>query len=403
MKLIMVSPIFALSWLSFLVLIGVIISLLSQKTELPDILLLILAGVLLGQTKLVSFNNEFLTGLAIFALIMILFTSTTKFKLKHIGELSPISLRLAVVFLIFTIVFLTVFTHLLFAENIWDVKFLILSALFASMMSGTSPDVMLSIFKDKKAKIAEVLELESILNTPLAVLIPVIVMDSYRGSIVANVVVVKFLQGIMTGIGTGILLGVVVFNFMKKKYDVVLSPLAVIAVALVTYTLAENIGGNGVLAVSSLAIIFGMMELKEKAEIEKFSSIFTEFFKIVVFILIGMTITIPWDFWFMFKSLALFLIYIGIRYLSISVSLYNMNLLKKEKIFMSLNISKGLALATLIFLFSSYIGIIGGLNAIIDLALLFILYSIIISTLATKFSDYFIFERKDVLKKETAT
>ena len=281
----MTSQLTTLSLLSFIILTGIIITLIANKIKIPSLLLLILTGIGLGFTNLFNFNQDFITSFAIFALIMILFDSTSRFKIKEISQFSPPALKLGFTFLFLSITIVTLGTHILFANILFSIRTLVISAIFGALMAGTSPEIILTIFKDKKEKIAEILQFESIINTPLTVLIPFIALDFYFGILSANVLAVKFLQGIMTGVGTGFLIGIIVFSLIKKTYQELLSPLIVIATALLTYTLSENIGGNGILAVTTFGIVFGVMTVRDKDEIQHFSSIFTNFLKIVVFIL----------------------------------------------------------------------------------------------------------------------
>ena len=387
----------ALSWLSFMLLLGVILSFIAVKIKISDVLLLLITGIIIGLTGFLKFETAFLTAFFIFALIMIVFDSTSKFKLREIGRFSPIALKLVFVFLIFNLISLSILTYVFFSESLFNFKWLILSAVFGAIMCGTSPDVILSVLKEKKNKIAEILEFESILNTPLTILIPFITLEFYYGSVEAGVVVIKLLQNIMTGVGTGIFLCIIMIYLLKKHYQPLISPIAVIASALVSYTLAEMIGGNGVLSVTAFGIVFGSALLNEKAEINSFSAKFTNFLKIVMFLLLGLIIKIPFDPSFIIKSLILFGVYILIRYLAVEVSMFGSGLTTKEKMFMTLNISKGVAVIIIILLLSSYN--IDGMKTIVDLSLLFVLYSIIVSSITAKFTDKFIKIKKTVSKR----
>ena len=388
-----------LSWLSFLLLLGVILSFLASKLKISDLLLLLLTGLLVGELTHLTFTQSFLTSLSVFALIMIIFDSASKFKPKEFYQLSPPAIKLSFVFLLLSLILLSLLTHMLFSPDVSSLKLLVLSGIFGAMMSGTSPDVILSLMKGTTQKVAKIIEVESIINTPLAVLLPFIFLDFYFGTIEANVLLVTFLQGIMTGVGTGVVVALIVFSVMQRRFQPLLSPLVVIASALVSYVLAENIGGNGVLSVTGFALIFGAFTLKEKAHIEEFSAIFTNFLKIVVFLLIGLVIKVPWtDRAFLLKSALLFLGYLIIRYLAVKIAFYKADLTEKEALFMSLNVAKGVAIAVMIFILSAYS--IEGLKEIQVLSLLFVLYSILLSTIVVYFQGYFLSNRKNVLKKK---
>ncbi len=394
----MTGGIMELSWLSLLLLVGIIVSIIAIKIKLPDLILLILVGMLAGYAGL-TFNPSFLTAFAVFALVMIIFESSSKFKPREINQLSPLALRLAGLFFLLNIIFLTGFTNILFFKSL-EVNIFLVCGVFGALMAGTSPDVVLSVFKGEKKKIAEILEFESILNTPLTVLIPIVILEMYQGIFQASDILIKLLQSVMAGIGAGLVIGIVIFRFLKKFYLETLSPLVVIAAALISYTLAEIIGGNGVLAVTTLGVVFGLSLIKEKLELEKFVSIFTNFLKIVVFILLGIIIKIPLNPAFIFKSFLLFLVYLLIRFLTVHLVFLKTKIKNREKIFMTLNVSKGVAVAVVAFIMASLIDTIQGLNIVLDLTFLFILYSIVLATITKKFTPLLLQGKEEILKKK---
>jgi len=394
-----------LSWLSLLLLLGVIIAFIARKIRFPDILLLLVIGAFFGQLTIIEFNPSFLTSLGTFALVMILFESTSKFKPREISQLSPYAIKLAVVFLGINIFALTIFTHILF-NGVFTWKEIVLSLLFAGIMSGTSPSAILSILSDKTSKLIELIEFESIFNTPFTVIIPLVILKLYLGVLqTAEIVAVSFLQEIMTGVGTGLVLGLVAFRSMKNVYMEKLSPLVVVAVALITYTLANYLGGSGVLAVTALGIVFGVSAVREKESLQQFVSIFTNFLKIVVFVLLGLLIKIPFELNFLLKSGLLFLIYLFIRFASVNLTFKTSDLNFREKLFLTLNVSKGVAVAVVAFVVAASITT-PYIKTLLDLIFLFMFYSIVISSFAAKFHPFFlkrptsISELKGVKKKK---
>lgn len=394
-----------LSWLSLLLLVGVMVALISKRIRFPDILLLLIIGAVFGHLVVIEFNPSFLTSLGTFALVMIIFEATSKFKPKEIAQLSPYAIKLSVVFLGLNVIALTIFTHLMFnGVLLW--KDILLSALFAAVMSGTAPDAIMSVLEEKTSKIIEVIEFESIFNTPFTVIFPLVFLKLYLGVLqTAQVVATSFLQEVMTGVGTGLVLGLVTFRAMKNFYMEKLSPLVVVAVALVTYTLASYLGGSGVLAVTALGVVFGLATVREKESLQKFVSIFTNFLKIVVFVLLGLLIKIPLNMDFLVKSLLLFLIYLFIRFASVSITFKSSDLNFREKLFMSLNVAKGVPVAVVAFVVAASIAT-PYIKTILDLTFLFIFYSITLSSFTAKFSSFFLYrpaslkEFKGVKKKK---
>src|SRR3989344_7623586 len=93
-----------LTYLAVILLIGLLTSIISQRFRVQNILLLLLIGIGLGRidyhgTPLISFPEIFMTGISIMALVMIVFDSWSRLKLKK-DYFSLHALWLSIVFLI---------------------------------------------------------------------------------------------------------------------------------------------------------------------------------------------------------------------------------------------------------------------------------------------------------------
>jgi len=258
------------------------------------------------------------------------------------------------------------------------------------------------VLQDIKHKAIMFLEWESIINTPLTVIIPFMVIEMSKsfewGSIFSQFIeqVVPFLQQIVTGVGSGIVVFLIIFKILRGKYVEVLTPVALLVSALLTYVLAEGLGGNGVLAVTALGLMFGNVYIKKKEVLKTFGHLFSTLFEILVFLLLGLSIVLPNEGMFYLKAGILFLIYLGVRGGVIFFTFRKKDREFKEKMFMSLNTSKGVAVATVVFILIS-MGI--GNKSLIDLGVLFILYSLVLSTVIAKMSKFFLgVEVKGLLK-----
>ena len=368
-----------LTWISLLLIVGLIISFISLKLKIPQIFLLIITGALFS--SFISLPASFLAGLSIFALILIVFDSVSKIKASEILNISPKAIKLTLLFLIANLIFLSLFTNFLFFEGI-NTNSIIMCLIFAALMSGTDPATTLTIFKDQKSKLIEILKIESIVNTPLNVIIPLILINVYQGIFEAQIVLKTFLQSIMTGVGSGVVIGLIIFGLMRKKYSENLSPIVILASALISYSLAENLGGNGILSVTSLAVVYSISTLKEKTNLGKFTSVFAMLLRIIVFILLGLVIRIPLETNFIFKTIVLFLIYLIIRFIVVKISFRELPF--KNIMFMSLNAPKGVATAVVIFILSGLD--IQGISTIINLSFAFVIYSVFLETFTARFS-----------------
>jgi cell volume regulation protein A len=397
------DPLTYLGYIAVLLITGIIITYFSYKIKISNVLLLITVGILLNYTpnpiapeeQLMNFDPYFLTGMGILALAIIVFESASHFRLKEVDSVSSTALKITLTFTFLTVVLLTPLTKLFFNELSWPIILI-----FTTAMCGTSPDVVLSAFKKNANKIIKTLEVESIVNTPLNVLLPFLVVDFLNTTSGKGALVTLFgraiLMKVIAGIGTGVLFGIILLKVMKKNQKKRIAPVILLATALATYILAERLEGNGVLAVTVLGLIFGNSFLKHKTKIANFSSVLSISLEILVFILIGFLINIPFNIIFWAKVLGLFALYLFIRWIALNISLHKGNETAKEKLFMALNAPKGIAVAVVAFVLS--MSNIPGIQSSLDLILSFLLISIIVSTIAIKFSNKF-FELKNVEAK----
>ncbi|MFC1728243.1 cation:proton antiporter [Nanoarchaeota archaeon] len=389
-----------LTYLAIVLIVGLFCSMLSNKLKIPNALLLILAGMGLGALTyfgkpIIEFPDLFLTVMGVFALIVIVFDATSKLKLKEFDTFSFKAINLVFVFLLLSLIILTLFTMVLTKVSLG------LALIFSSIVVGTAPDFIIRAFAGIKTRVVELLKIESIINTPIIVLLPFIILDFMQSVNVEFLFskfleqIAPFLQQIITGVGAGIVVGLIVFKLMRTQYSEKFSPIAVIASALITYILAENLGGNGILAVSTIGIIFGNVYVKQKHTLQSYSTFLSSFLEILIFVLVGFIIKLPMTWGFFLTSIGLFILYLGIRFGAVHWVLKDFEL--KQKIFMTLNVPKGIAVAVLALTLSTLT--IPGLKLILDLILSFMLYSIVLSTIVLKLSNYFLVEEVKKKKK----
>ncbi|MBW2966168.1 cation:proton antiporter [Candidatus Woesearchaeota archaeon] len=383
-----------ISYIGIILFIGLLSSIISRKLKIPNLLLLILVGMILGSIKynnkqIVEFSPLFLASLAVITLAMVVFHSSSRFNFRKFDTMSVSALKLSLIFLFLNLIFLSIITYYIFKPASF-----LLAILFAAVISGTDPSSTLMILAGARSRLFELLKVEAILNTPLIVLIPFLLIDIIKNLTGESTLAIlssqlmPFAQQFVTGIGTGILIALIFLRVMKRYYSVTLSPLAIIIIALLTYAIAETLGGNGVLSVTTAGIMFGnLYRVKHMRKLQEFGSIFSEVLEILVFVLIGSVIKIPFTTNFLIPSSILFIIYLVLRFISVQLSFRKATYTLKEKLYMTLNISKGIAVAVVVFTLATKVII--GMNLILNLIFLFMIYSIILSTIVTHFSKFF--------------
>jgi cell volume regulation protein A len=380
-----------LTFIGVALLIGLLSSIVAEKLYLPKVLLLVIVGIFFGiiirvENIPLGLPNDFIAGISIFTLILIIFESTAKIRFRELDVASISALKLTGVTVLLNIVLFT--PAVLFILYSGNINFIFMSILFAAIMAGTSPDVVLSILGSCRRRIVEVLKLESVINTPLTIIIPVLIINIMQG-VKLNLVsdfVIQFVIQITSGVGAGVVVGLIVFKAMRVAYSETLSPIAVIASALVTYILAENIGGDGILAVTTLGLFFGNLYIKQKISLLEFESLFSSLLRILIFIIVGVLIELPFNLYFFIQIIGLYICYSLVRF--VAVVLFSTNHSIKENVFMSLCAPKGI---TVVVITLTIIAMnIPGFNNIITYILGLILFSMIAGTITARHSKFFL-------------
>lgn len=297
----MVDMVLIVSYFSFLLGFGVLVANVMKKVKIPDAFLLLLVGLLCGPTiwrnpAVVEYIDFIIVDvdamsvvpdfLRVLALVLIVFVGAFNLDFREMKKFSDISVNIAFVVVLLNIVVIGTAAKLIFGFA-WLHAFLV-----AAIISGTDASVVFT-FEDtlkKHSNVLTVLKLESILNSPLSVLIPVLILDLLArspGSVVEPTVYMsQFWQMIVAGIGSGVVIGLAItkiINKMLKEY----TALIIISIALLTFGLAESVGGSGMFAVAVSGFIVGNLGFPYKEKVREFHSEFSDMLRISVFTLLG--------------------------------------------------------------------------------------------------------------------
>ena len=389
------EPLLFLTYFTLILLLGLICAIISKRVRTPNILLLLVVGISLSKITyngqpLIQFPPLFLTSIALFSLIMLSFDISARLKFKEFDALYYRAMKLTFFWLMLNIIILTFLASFLTGMN----PFIALA--FAILMSSTDPEAILSMFHKSRNTVTETLKMESLLNTPLAILLPFIFVSmmmsssaNFFSAITSNLI--PLIQQLATGIGIGILMGFLIFKLFRKYYSNLLSPVTAIIAALLSFIISEQLGGNGIISVMALGFFFGNVHLKDKPHLMEFSSVFADSLEILVFILLGLMISFPLDANFITNSLVLFAVYLILRFIAISITLRQHSYTSKEKLFMALSSHKGIAAASVVLALAAFS--IQGMAPFLQLALAFMLYSLMLSTIIS-FSQRNVIESK---------
>ena len=370
-----------LTQLAVLLLLGILGSALAHHLRISNVFILLVLGTVLGMvTDLFVFESVFLVGLAITTLAMVVFEGTTKFSFRQLDIYSGPALRLTGWYLIIVCLLVGVLSYFLFFQEIaggW-----VLSFVLATALAGTDASSIVLILKNSTGKLVRMLTIESVINTPIMVLLPFIVLGLLEKSLSLEHFT-DILSQLIVGIGAGVVVGLVLFKALRRYYAKDLSSVAVVAGALISYLAAENLGGSGVLAVATLGIIFGNVTIKNKEELNNFSFAFSSVLEILVFLLIGILVGGSMEFtWsLVLGSLLIFASIVAARLAATSI-VFREDHSWPERLFITLSMPRGIAVAVLIFIFSSPLYAHQIPSVLVHVLFLITLYSILVATIA---------------------
>jgi cell volume regulation protein A len=390
------------TYFAFILGFGVIIANLMKKAKIPDAFFLLLLGLVLGPTvfmnpavtqyvhlTLVDVNAmgaipDFLRMLAI---ILTVFVAMFNLRLDIFKKFSSVSIKLAMVGVVFNTVFAGLVAHLIFGMNP------IYALLLGAVISGTGTGVILT-FKDSLAKYKNsltVINVESIFNSPFAAIFLLLFLGMVTMEPGALFEPIRYggqlWLMIVAGLGTGVLVGFAVSKLIKTMLSQY-SSLILFAIALITYALAENVGGSGILAVAVCGLVagnFGFPE-KERNHVNTFDDQFSEMLRISIFTLLGAQVMLIFDPSQLLLGFVFFLILFLVRPIFVIPMLgkERSKYSKKDIIIMSFIAPKGdseAALAPLVAAALVGAGALEAGNQIMNIIFLVITFSILFSTL----------------------
>ena len=327
-----------------------------KRTSIPDPLLLLLFGVLLGPV-LNIFSHEQLVSItpyfAALALIVILFDGGLNMNIKHAIKNSPRALILGILGFILNVV-----VTALLCKYILGWRFLN-GLLLGSILGGGSSIIVIALARkigvDKKTE--TILSLESILTDVLCtvgVFIVIGVILSGEVSVQAALGSVAMTFGV--GIIVGSIIGIIWLNVLeriKEKPNIYMMTLGIL---LLTYVLARTLGGTGAVSALFLGLIIGnapqiakLLKFKCSVSINECVSGFHGQISFLIrsffFVFTGLLFSYS-SFSIVLLGIVLSFIYLGLRFLAVKMTFLKSSF-QDSKSIVTIMLPRGLAAAVL--------------------------------------------------------
>jgi cell volume regulation protein A len=327
-----------------------------KRTSIPDSILLLLFGVLLGpifqlfaQEQLLAITPYFAT----LALIIILFDGGLNMDIREAFKNSPRALILAIVGWILNVLVTAVLCKYLLGWRLLN------GLLLGSIIGGGSSIIVIALIRKLKVneKIETVLSLESILTDVLCTVgaftaINIILSGEVSLDVALGSVGIAFGVGILVGLGLGVA-WLVILEKIKGKPNAYMLTLAML---FLTFVVATNLGGNGALSALFFGLIIGnsrhiarLIKFRTTISIDdnvrdfhsQISFLIRSFFFVFTGLLFSLSSFTP-----VLIGVVLSFIFLGIRFVVVKMAAVKSDLRKYETL-MTVMFPRGLAAAVL--------------------------------------------------------
>lgn len=278
---------------SILLFVGVLASKVSMRIGIPLLIAFIGVGMLAGSDGFggIYFDDpEPVQFMGMIALNFILFSGGMDTRMRDIKPIWRAGISLASLGVIITAVLVGFFAHLM-----WPEFTVVEGLLLGAIVSSTDAAAIFTIFRTRtsnlKHNLRPILEFESGSNDPMAYFLTVTLIFLLQNPDVGGMgMALLLIKGFAIGGAAGLLMGKAIV-YVLRHIDIKIEglyPVLVISMALFTSTIADVLGGNGILAIYLAGIVVGNHSFARKQSIIKFYGGFTWLMQIMMFLLMGL-------------------------------------------------------------------------------------------------------------------
>jgi cell volume regulation protein A len=345
-----------------IIVIGFLSSYLFDRTGFPDMLLLIILGLLIGPvTGLVNSSSimDLAPYLAALALVFILFDGGMMMNIYRVFSESPRAAVLAIVGFTMSVIATTLFMMYIVIPDVP----ILYSLLFGTILGGSSSIAVISLASRIKVseKCSTILSIESAITDILCIVFSLAVIEIILKGVpvdftsIGQTIASRFAIGIVLGI----IFGVVWLSALKRIAKASYAYMLTLAVVLLAYACSESLGGSG----SLCSLLFGIMLGNEKeiyrmlrmerppdaavdVGLKRFESEIAFLLRTFFFVYIGLIVTIG-NITTVLIGVVLSVILLLLRFGAVAFATVRSSELKKERPIMGVVLTRGLAAAVL--------------------------------------------------------
>jgi cell volume regulation protein A len=298
---------FALILAGAIIVIGFLSNYLFEHTGVPDMLFLIVLGILVGPaTGLVDGASvmSFAPYLAALALVFILFDGGMTMNIYHVFSESPRAAVLATAGFASSVVVTSLLMYFLVIPSVSPLY----SVLFGTILGGSSSIIVMSLAS--RIRLSErsstILRLESAINDILCIVLSLVIIEIVvlNGAVDLTTVAKSVASRFSIGAMLGIVIGIGWLSILKRIVKAAYSYMLTLGIALLAYALSEFLGGSGALCSLLFGImlgnekeIYGILRMKKPANhvvdagLKRFESEIAFLLRAFFFVYIGLIVT----------------------------------------------------------------------------------------------------------------
>lgn len=271
-------------------LISITSSKVLYKFGVPILLIFIILGMLFGSDGIVGIyfsDYELTKELCSIALVMIMFYGGFGTNWEMAKPSAIPSILMSTLGVLITAALTGLFSNLILGTTLLE------GLLIGSIVASTDAASVFAILRSQKlnleGSLASLLEVESGSNDPIAYMLTLTILTLMNNgglSSVAPMLVNQIVFGIL--IGT-ILAKIAVYSVKKANFEIKgFYPIFITAIAILSYSLSEWLGGNGYLSVYMAGIIIGNSKIPYKKTLYQFFDGISWIMQIALFFILGL-------------------------------------------------------------------------------------------------------------------
>lgn len=298
---------FAFAALGAIIIIGFLASLAFEKTKVPDVIVLIIIGLIFGPIAVTFFNVEFVSTNALniiapyftsLALIIILFDGGLNLNFEKVLARIGHTIFFASLGFALSVLLITLVCFFIFGFP------LIISILLGAILGGVSSAVVFELIRKMtiKDESKSLLSLESVITDVLCVVLVLSLIQFLQGEGTSIIVIASLAQSFSIAIVAGLAFGIIWLKVLTILKGKPFAFMITIGALLLLYSGVEVVGGSGFVS----ALIFGLVlgnkeevarmfriksELVFDERIKSFHSEVSFFIRTVFFVFLGLSFT----------------------------------------------------------------------------------------------------------------